>query len=497
MGGEIWVESEPGRGSTFLFTAVFGLGTGKARKRLAPAQALRGVKVLVVDDNATSRQIFQEMLESFGFEVAQAASGPEGLAELEKASPGPPYELVVMDWKMPGMDGLEASRLIKNHPRLGKIPAIIMVTNYGREEIMHQAGSVGLDGLLVKPVSPSVLFDAIMQVFGQEEADRPLTAQQATDAEARARAALTGARVLLVEDNDINRQVAGEILASVGVSVSMAANGQEAVDAVVAGDFDAVLMDVQMPVMDGYEATRRLRRKPRFQALPIIAMTAHAMAGDREKSLAAGMNDHVTKPIDPEALFRTLEHHVAKPEARTAAAPPVTAPPGVAQPLPPLDGIDTAQGVKRLLGNQTVYVNILRKFGEDFKAAAETLQNMAAAGSEPDAAILAHTVKGAAGNLGAEELQAAAAALEAWFKEGGRGLPEAPYQNFKTALARVMAALKNLPPAGEPAAKASPEAAAPLPAAVAQALVPAPAGGPGRRGRYGVAGHCRGTAGPH
>ena len=329
MGGEIWVESEPGRGSTFLFTAVFGLGTGKARKRLAPAQALRGVKVLVVDDNATSRQILQEMLASFGFEVAQAASGPEGLAELEKASPGPPYELVLMDWKMPGMDGLEASRLIKNHPRLGKIPAIIMVTNYGREEVMHQAGEVGLDGFLIKPVSPSVLFDAIMQVFGQEEADRPLTAQQSTDAEARARAALAGARVLLVEDNEINRQVAGEILASVGVSVSMAANGQEAVDAVVAGDFDAVLMDVQMPVMDGYEATRRLRRDPRFQALPIIAMTAHAMAGDREKSLAAGMNDHVTKPIDPEALFRTLEHHVAKPGVRVPGppAPPVTAPP--------------------------------------------------------------------------------------------------------------------------------------------------------------------------
>ncbi len=261
MGGEIWVESEPGRGSTFLFTAVFGLGTGKARKRLAPAQALRGMKVLVVDDNATSRQILQEMLASFGFEVAQAASGPEGLAELEKASPGPPYELVIMDWKMPGMDGLEASRLIKNHPRLGKIPAIIMVTNYGREEVMHQAGEVSLDGFLTKPVSPSVLFDAIMQVFGQEVAGRPEAPQGFADAEARARAALSGARLLLVEDNDINRQVAGEILGSVGISVSMAANGQEAVDAVAAGAFDAVLMDVQMPVMDGYEATRRLRQK--------------------------------------------------------------------------------------------------------------------------------------------------------------------------------------------------------------------------------------------
>ena len=186
MGGEIWVASEPGRGSTFLFTANFGLGTGKVRKRLAPAQALRGLKVLVVDDNATSRQILQEMLESFGFEVTQAASGPEGLAELEKPSPGPPYELVIMDWKMPGMDGIEASRLIRNHPRLGKTPAIIMVTNYSREEVMHQAGEVALDGFLVKPVSPSVLFDAIMQVFGQEVAS-PQTAWESTDAEARAR----------------------------------------------------------------------------------------------------------------------------------------------------------------------------------------------------------------------------------------------------------------------------------------------------------------------
>ena len=316
MGGEIWVESLPGQGSTFFFTAAFGLGAGKAKKHLAPTQALSDLKVLVVDDNATSREILQEMLESFGLEVTQAASGPEGLAELEKASPSQPYRLVIMDWKMPGMDGLEATRLIKHHSQLTKIPAVIMVTNYGREEIMHQADQAGLDGFLIKPVGPSLLFDAIMQTFGHEVAGRPHVAESVDDAEARARISLEGARILLVEDNEINQQVASEILAAVGVSVTLANNGQEAVQAVSGNDFDAVLMDVQMPVMDGYEATRRLRQDPRFQTLPIIAMTAHAMAGDREKSLAAGMDDHVTKPIDPEALFRTLEHYVGKPAGR-------------------------------------------------------------------------------------------------------------------------------------------------------------------------------------
>jgi len=227
--------------------------------------------------------------------------------------------------------------------------------------------------------------------------------------------------------------------------------------------------------MDGYEATRRLRQDPRFQALPIIAMTAHAMAGDREKSLAAGMNDHVTKPIDPEVLFRTLEQYVRK-EAAQAAAPAAAAvtsqpgPPEEAEPLPLLDGIDTAQGIKRLMGNQRVYVNILRKFGQDFEHAAETLKNLAAAEKEKEAAILAHSIKGAAGNIGAAELQEAAAALEAWFKEDGRGLPEAAFQNFLQALSRVLAALTALKPAGEPETAAGAAQAVPLPAELAREI---------------------------
>jgi CheY-like chemotaxis protein len=259
MGGEIRVESQPGRGSTFIFSARFGLGKEKAKKRLKPVSDMQGMKVLVVDDNATSRSILQEMLESFSFEVALAPSGEEGITELENASAGKPFELVIMDWKMPGMDGIEASKRIKNHQGLSKIPAIILVTAYGREEVMQQAGQVGLEGFLLKPVNPSILFDSIMQAFGQA---LPETSRMAHrhEQEAEVLEHIRGAYVLLVEDNEINQQVAREILEGAGLVVALATNGQEAVYAVKENNYDAVLMDVQMPVMDGYTATRRIRK---------------------------------------------------------------------------------------------------------------------------------------------------------------------------------------------------------------------------------------------
>jgi CheY-like chemotaxis protein len=319
MGGEIWVESEPGGGSTFIFTANFGLGKERAKKRFTLPQDLRGMKVLVVDDNATSRDILQGMLESFSFEVTLAASAQEGLTELEKASESQSFKLVIMDWKMPGMDGIEASKHIKYHKSLSKIPVIVMVTAYGREDIMKQAEAVGLEGFLLKPASPSILFDAIMQAFGEAVPELSRVAQR-KEQEAEALKHIQGAQVLLVEDNEINQQVAkeileGAILEGAGLKVALTNNGQEAVNAVKENEYDAVLMDVQMPVMDGYTATRQIRKDKRFKELPIIAMTAHAMTGDEDKSLQSGMNGHVTKPIDPDQLFSTLQKWI-KPRIR-------------------------------------------------------------------------------------------------------------------------------------------------------------------------------------
>ena len=438
MQGEIRVESEPGEGSAFIFTTVFGLRRGKDESRFIPSPDLRGMKVLVVDDNATSRDILEGILASFSFKPTLVASGEEGLTELAGADADDPYELVIMDYRMPGMNGIEAARRIKQNTQLSGIPAVVMVTNYGSETIMQQADEAGLDGFLLKPVNPSVLFDAIMHAFGKETL-RPSRAVQENASESGALSRIRGARVLLVEDNEINQQVAGEILEAAGLHVSLANNGQEAVEAVKNGDFDAVLMDVQMPIMDGYTATRKIRHWEDLFRLPIIAMTAHALAGDREKSLDAGMDDHVSKPIDPDLLFETLLKWVKKsPGERpgqkrpmeTDKAPHVSADSakvanattaGSDEPdFPELDGIHVAAGLKRLLGNKKSYRRILIRFRQDFENAADTLRDLVNGEKYEEAEILAHSIKGAGGNVGAEALQTAAAAVEQAFKDGGR-----------------------------------------------------------------------------
>ncbi|HBD07359.1 MAG TPA: two-component system sensor protein, partial [Syntrophobacteraceae bacterium] len=386
----IWVESAPGAGSTFFFTALFGIGWEDGKTRHVPPPDLRGIKTLVVDDNSTSREIFQGMLESFSFDVTLAASGEEGLMEIEKSIGGRPYDLVVMDWRMPGIDGIEAAKRIKHNSRLPRVPAVVLVTAYGREEIMWQAEAAGLDGFLIKPISPSVMFDTIMQAMA-EDAIKELQPLDKKELASRMLKGLEGARVLLVEDNEINQQVAMEILADAGLVVTVANNGQEGVDAVRAKRFDAVLMDVQMPVMDGYTATQTIRKDRRFKDLPIIAMTAHAMAGDQEKSTAAGMNDHVTKPIDPEQLFATLAKWIGsrgpsagqdriqqslppKPEAVeiTPAVDISTVPP----PFPvTLEGFELADGLRRLRGNEALYRKLLLSFATKYTQRAADIRH--------------------------------------------------------------------------------------------------------------------------
>jgi PAS domain S-box-containing protein len=420
FGGEIWVESKPGRGSTFSFSANFGLGKEKAKKQYKPASELHGLKVLVVDDNPTSREILQEMLESFSFEVTVAASGPEGISELENAKEDRPFELVVMDWKMPGMDGIDAARRIKNHEGLNKIPAIIMVTAYGREEIMQQAEDVGLEGFLLKPINSSILFDAIMQAFGEAEPETFRVVER-HEQEAETVEHIKGALVLLVEDNEINQQVAKEILEGAGLIVTLANDGQEGVNAVKESNYDVVLMDIQMPVMDGYTATREIRKDDRYKELPIIAMTAHAMTGDENKSLQAGMNGHVTKPIDPDQLLSTLQKWIKPSEERVQVQQSEIS---VEQPesdnafptdkeLPEsLSGFDLVDGLKRLQGNQKLYRKLLLSFATDYNSVANEIQQALDAEDFDQAHSLIHNLKGLAGNLAATKLQAAAVNLE-------------------------------------------------------------------------------------
>ena len=413
MGGEIWVESELGKGSSFIFTGVFGLSHHNG-KILQASTDLRGSKVLVVDDSPTSREILQHIAQNLSFEVCLAASGEEALeAVLLADQQQNPYQLVYMDWKMTGMSGLEAARQIKHHPDLSAVPAIVMVTAYDKDEMLKKTGDVQLDGFLTKPVSASCLLDAAMTAFGHETSLN--SKESLTDLGKDAVKGIRGARLLLVEDNEVNQQVATELLEQALLVVEVADNGQIGVDK-LNGDvaFDAVLMDVQMPVMDGYTAARTIRENKDHQDLPIIAMTANAMEGDREKCLAAGMNDHVAKPINPRELYATLAQWVT-PGQRDIPAylqNRSTEQGDDVQKIPELPGVDTKQGLSRVGGNVKTYHKILAKFVANQSDSLTQLRTALAADDHHQAELLAHTVKGVAGNLGANKLAEVAGVLE-------------------------------------------------------------------------------------
>ncbi len=441
MGGKIWIKSKMEQGSSFFFTAVFGKSEKTDRKQIELPPDLRGLRALVVDDNATSRDVLKGMLESFSFDVTLAAGGEDGLKELENTAEDHPYELVLMDWKMPGMNGIETSRRIKNHPGLSKIPTIIMVTAYGREEIVRQADQVGLEGFLIKPFNPSTLFDTIMQTFNRDTLKliRPPAPE---DKMIRKLKSIQGAQILLVEDNVINQLVAREILEEAGFAVTIANDGGEAVSLVREKKFDAVLMDVQMPVMDGYQATRKIRRDPQFGELPIIAMTAHAMTGDKEKSLEAGMNYHITKPINPKELFSTLLIWI-KPAERPVSDDIIArrkrkiAEKDV-RPFKDMPGIEVKKGLALARGNRVLYKDLLTKFLRDYADTTSRIKDAVDNDDSERFRHLVHTIKGVSGSIGAVDLERAASDLETGSDQGdGSGIGNL-MDGFNTALMIVL-----------------------------------------------------------
>ncbi|MBV8631778.1 MAG: response regulator, partial [Silvibacterium sp.] len=464
MDGDIWVESEYGKGSTFYFTAWFGIGSAEeaGRKRFIPDIA--GIHALVVDDNAQAREILTDALRAFALRAEAVPSGEDAIRELVSTDEKDPYQLVLMDWHMPGMDGLQTTRLIKRSDRLRHIPKIAIVTAFGREDIRSQAMDAGIDGYLLKPVNSSMLHDALMDLFGiPEEKTQPAAAKKEEPHEHNAR----GIRVLLVEDNEMNRLVATELLQSAGASVTIAVHGGEAVKMLTQGPqpppYDVVLMDLQMPEMDGITATKLLRAEPRLTGLPIIAMTAHALVEERQRCIEAGMNDHVSKPIDPDALFATLARwtHSA---ASNGAKPPGHAPAPPAE-IPEIDGIDTASGLKRVADNRQLYRSLLTQFAEKQADAGARMLNALQKGDIKLAEQIAHTVKGVSGNLGITKVQFSAARVERAFREKDPAVPTV-LSEFDTLLRQQVASiaegLRRTEPAPDgagPARRLNPEAA--------------------------------------
>jgi two-component system sensor histidine kinase/response regulator len=412
MGGRIDVESSPGKGSRFSFTARFRLNERLVSSPKSMPPDLSNLKVLVVDDNELSRQVLLAQLAGFRIKAVAADSGRAALETLGRAAGNDPFDLVLMDWQMPEIDGIETARRMRTDLKLDRLPVTIMVTAFGREEVMNQAEKVGINSLLIKPVSASLLFDTIMQNFAHETR---AFSKETTPANVRAQLDhIRGARVLLVDDNSINQQVASELLSEAGLIPDIAANGQEAVAAVLCRDYDLVFMDIQMPVMGGYEATALIRGHDRYAELPIIAMTANAMSGVREDCLAAGMNDYLSKPVDPAQLHGMLARWI-KPGER-----PI--PKGKTGPragkflgsLPEsLEGFDLGAGLEMLDDNRALYRQMIVDFGTRDIPKARQLPQLLREGRRDEARRRMHSLKGVAGNLCATDVYRLASQLEA------------------------------------------------------------------------------------
>ncbi len=448
MGGRCWIEqSEPGKGTTFCFTASFGYAREAEERRLKLLEKvlpmISGLRVLVVDDSESSREILAEMLRGFKFQIETVASGEEAIIYLEVAEE--PFDIVLMDWKMPGMKGDEATAAIHKSKHISHKPKVIMVTSYGREEVMQAAERVGMDGFLLKPVSPSMVLDAIMSALG-----KGMVFHEEEEVETAELPSLGGAKLLLVEDNEINREFAIELLHSMGIEVEEAVDGEEGVKKVKQYAYDAILMDIQMPKLDGLEATKQIRKlatsdDDRFATVPIIAMTAQAMSGDREETLKAGMNDYVSKPIDPQLLAAALSKWVKVPEGReiTFPAEEITDTPSGAGDLTSLTSINVAAGVKRIGGSEAAFLKQLTRFADHYVGAVAAVCELVSQDKLEEAEHQCHALKGVAGNIGAEKLFELATVIDNQLKHE-KTPPEDQLDRFEALLQQVVADIATL-----------------------------------------------------
>jgi PAS domain S-box-containing protein len=415
MNGTIFVESEFGIGSVFSFDIEFQLQSGEKEHQPIYRKSLQNLKVLIVDDNEVSREILKEQIATFGIDAVAVASGKAAIQEVKNQSGQKPFDLVIMDWRMPEMDGIEAAKTIFNDKQISHTPMAIMVSAFGREEVAKKAEKIGIQNFLMKPINQSLLFDTIVSMFDMDKSGMTMQHDENTGV-GTDEVQIQGANILLVEDNGINQEVAKEILGGAGAIVEIANNGKEAVEAVAAKTYDLVLMDLQMPIMGGYEATKLIRADRKNHDLPIIAMTAHAMQGVEAECKAAGMNDYVSKPIDPQNLFSTIlkwiNPAIAHKNSPLAGLRQRTVDDDAGSLPDALPGVDLAEGLRRVGENKRLYIKLLRDFAKSYGSYGTIIRQAILEQRIEDARRLAHTLKGVSGNISAKVVSSLSEKLE-------------------------------------------------------------------------------------
>ena len=440
MGGKIWIESVEGEGSTFFFTAEFGLEAPGVSSKLRLGEPLTGGKVLLLGNRATAAKSMRDSLTSFGFEVFTAGTKGEAQLQFDKiqAEPSSGFDLIFLDWNMISSPDFERPEAMVDLVSGGSTPKIVMVERQGMEDHIPAFWKTGMDAFLQEPFTLSKLFQLILTVFGREE-------EWETEGEDRGSeltlkiSRIRGAKILLAEDNVINQQVARELLEQAGLDITVASNGKEAVQLAGETPFDLVLMDIYMPVMDGLEATSILRKDERFQNLPIVSMSAQTPDSGGEKEQEVGMNDHVSKPVDPEKLFAVLVKWIEPKENASDFIPDlkkeiefgkretkraedsIEEAPTQEKPWPDeLPGLNLAEGITRVLQNRELYLELLQDFRTGFQDAVVEIGKSLKQGEMEEVRFTIHNIKGVAGNLAAVNLHQSAAHLEEAVKTGDR-----------------------------------------------------------------------------